>query len=96
MNAIFVIKVLNTLLILFLIVILAKVEVSFWHQQRIMDAICRYNRDFITRDLDAYLHGGYIPYETVEPFKNTVFRLWDWGYMRIVDKETLKKIKPYM
>lgn len=35
-------------------------------------------------------------YNRMESYESTLFRLWDWGYTRIVDEETFELIKPYI
>jgi hypothetical protein len=52
-----------------------------------------YNIDRINRglgiDWDLY-------FNDIEPFERTVFRLWDWGYKRILPKDKFEIIKPYL
>jgi len=32
----------------------------------------------------------------LEPYNKTLYRLWDWGFKNIVDKESYEKIKDYL
>ena len=39
----------------------------------------------------------YIDYNCMEPYNKTLFRLWDWGYKRIVKNEYIyDEIKKYI
>lgn len=35
-------------------------------------------------------------WDAVEPYEATMWRLWDWGYTRILPKEDFELIKPYI
>lgn len=37
-----------------------------------------------------------VEYNDVEPYGKTLFRLYDWGYTRILPKEKYEIIKPYI
>lgn len=37
-----------------------------------------------------------IGFDIMEPYEKTLFRIWDWGYTRIVPPEVFEKIKPYI
>ena len=37
-----------------------------------------------------------VDYDDKEPYEATLFRLWDWGYSRILPKDKLEIIKPFI
>lgn len=37
-----------------------------------------------------------VDYSDVEPYTKTLWRLWDWGYTRILPKEKFEIVKPFM
>lgn len=37
-----------------------------------------------------------VDYNDAEPYDKTLFRLYDWGYTRILPKEKYEIIKPYI
>lgn len=96
MNMILILKIICVIALLFCTFLMIKVDNASKNQKCIADAIFRYNVDLIHRNFVNYLDGGQIPYTTIESFARTLWRLWDWGYTRIVDKETFEKIKPYI
>jgi hypothetical protein len=56
---------------------------------KIIHAILHYNVYSQTGD---YISAN----DVMEPYEQTLFRVWDWGYKRIVDSEIYYKIKPYI
>lgn len=96
MSMVLVLEIVCALVILFWAFMLAKVNNAGKNHKYIADAIFRYNIDLIHRNFVNYLDGGHISYTTMESFDRTLWRLWGWGYTRIVDKETFEKIKPYI
>ena len=81
------------------VVMLIKIEVAYCWQVRILDAI----HDYITRKYNnneyksvEELEADRKMIDEIEPLEETVYRLLDWGYKRIVPSETLEKIRPYI
>jgi hypothetical protein len=37
-----------------------------------------------------------VDYNDEESYEKTLFRLWDWGYTRILPKDKFEIIKPYI
>ena len=37
-----------------------------------------------------------VDYEDMEPYETTLFRLWDWGYTRILPADKFEIIKPFI
>ena len=80
-------------------VMIIKLEVAHHWHMKILDAI----HDYIMRKVmnkeyhswEALEADKRMMYE-IEPLQDTVYRLLDWGYKRIVPPETLEKIRPYI
>lgn len=76
---------------MFLLVMLVKNEVTYRQQIRICDAIYRYSmvcaRSGVKREVE---------FEDIEPYNSTLFRLWDWGYTRILPPDKFEIIKDYV
>ena len=78
-------------LIVFNVMLLFKNSNCYDNCMRIINAIAEYCvEDSIP--LEECLN----MYNRIESYESTLFRLWDWGYTRIVDKETFDLIKPYI
>jgi len=80
------------LLGLFLMFILFKNKNTFDKHMNITNAIHTYNRLCIKRH--DYI--AMIDYKVVEDYDTTLFRLWDWGYKRMVPKDIYELIKEYI
>lgn len=86
-----------------LVLALLKVNNAYKNRMRICTAIYHYNIDVAVHVFNAPASANVddilkqkISYDAMEPFEKTFWRFWDWGYTRIVDKETFEKIKPYI
>lgn len=53
-------------------------------------AICQY------RIANRIHYNHYIDYNCMESYWKTLFRLWDWGHKRIVNKYVYDEIKKYI
>jgi hypothetical protein len=60
------------------------------NQSKILDAIDYYTSD--TLDFQT----GIELLDAMEDYDDTLFRLWDWGYKRILPKQYFELIKPYI
>lgn len=80
---------------LYLYILRKKMDNAYRNRVLILNAICNYNIAIIQFDYSNY-ENNRIPYSVLEPRKNTIFRFWDWGYTRLVDRDTYNKIKPYI
>lgn len=59
---------------------------------KILNGISMYIEDcWLTNDLSPD-----VDYDDMEEYDDTLFRLWDWGYKRILPKEKFEIIKPYI
>lgn len=80
--------------LLFVAVMLVKNEVACNYHIRITNVIGNIRMKIIK--------GGGNPddfpvnYDDLEDYDKTLWRLWDWGYTRILPKEKFDVIKPYL
>lgn len=79
--------------LVFLIVLLIKNEVTFKHQMRINDAIYNYHMDRIHNRPHSE---GEVDWKDMESYDKTLFRFWDWGYKRILPPDKYEIIKPFI
>ncbi len=74
----------------FCLFMIAKNENTYKQRLKIIKAEYGYNSERINNNdyeiLDVEL----------EPYNKTLYRLWDWGFKNIVDKESYEKIKDYL
>lgn len=57
----------------------------------IRNAISEYNRAHLDDNLFSYKY-----FDMLEPYDKTLWRLYDWGYTRILPKEIFDKIKEFI
>ena len=67
---------------------------TFNCQNKIGDAIYRYKLVCIQNQNWDEFH--YVEFNDAEQYVKTFLRLWDWGYTRILPKDKLEIIKPYI
>lgn len=78
----------------FTIYYLIKNDVTCNHHIRIVEAIAAYKKHCI-----LYGSSGsedLVNYDDMEDYDKTLWRLWDWGYKRILPKEKYELIKEYI
>ena len=63
---------------------------TFYVRSKIITAICYYRIDHPIQ------HDHHIDYGCMESYTKTLFRLWDWGCKRIVNKYAYNEIKEYI
>ena len=78
-------------MLLLAIIVLIKNEVTYCQQMRLAKAIKEYQN--MCRE---YGKISDVDYDDMENYECTLFRLWDWGYTRILPKDKLEIIKPYI
>lgn len=76
------------------VTIAVKNENTYKNHHKIGNAIFRYHMHLI-------YHGepgarAEVGYEDMESYEATLFRLWDWGYMRILPPDKFELIKPFI
>ena len=73
------------------LVMLVKNEVTLRHHLRLNSAI-------YTRHIWHIQHGLPldVDYDDMESYEKTLFRLWDWGYTRILPPDKFELIKPFL
>lgn len=84
---------LSTGLILALIFIIKTCLAGYYHC-KIINAISDYNIDQIKKGF--YVDLNNCLYDDMESLEATIFRLWDWGYKRILPKDKFETIKPHL
>lgn len=81
------------LLLLALVYMFFKNEFTLRNQMLIGRAISEYQ-------LHMFEQGAYrdieVDVDDMEHYNTTLFRLWDWGYKRILPPEKFEIIKPYI
>lgn len=96
---------LMVLLVLICILMLVKNEVTFRNHRLISNAIFLYTMDCIDKAYKEARETGKdydecckceVDYDDMEDYNNTLYRLWDWGYTRILPPEKFEIIKPYI
>lgn len=88
--------VLTTCMVVFILCVIAMIKNvnTFYCHEKIDKAIYEYKSECIrNHDWDA-LH--YVEYKDEEHYMKTFYRLWDWGYTRILPKDKFEIIKPYI
>ena len=68
-----------------------KNENAFKMHKTIDDAILLYKKHCIYRHKKPA-----VDHDDVEHYFKTAFRIWDWGYTKLLPKEKLEIIKPYI
>ena len=76
--------------LVFCIVIMFKSDNALKNQMKILRAIDDYGKE--TNDKFNCI----LLLNSMETFSQTMWRLWDWGYTRILPKEDFEWIKPYI
>ena len=63
---------------------------TYFVRSKVAMAICQYRID------NVFSVSHWINTDRMEDYNKTLFRLWDWGYKRIVPKEIYNRIKDYI
>lgn len=72
----------------------AKIEITMINHMIIIYAIAEFRKDrIIAKDLK---HANDVKSTDMEDFRQTVYRLTDWGYKRILPKEKYELVKPFI
>ena len=82
------------IVLVFLIVLLFKNSITLRNQEKVLYAIKEYRIECMKNH--QYNGLNYVDYEDVETYMTTFWRLWDWGYTRILPKDKFEIIKPYI
>lgn len=76
------------------VILMVKNSVTFSMHNKITDAIFRYKIWHIDHgDMEAH---SLVDFWDVESYEATLFRIWDWGYKRILPPEKFELIKPFI
>lgn len=66
---------------------------TYKQHMKIITAIREYSYDHV----DEITNKDIVKmFNSKEDYGKTLFRFWDWGYTRIVPKDVLEKIQPYI
>lgn len=76
------------------IIIGFKNDVTYKNHKIITDAIYNYRVDMIISG--KYEQRDLVDYQDMETYNKTLFRLWDWGYKKILPKDKFELVKPYI
>ena len=68
-----------------------RANVAYKNRDIILDAIYAYQLDELHRNREWQ-----VDYEDMEVYERTVWRLWDFGYTRILPKEKYEIVKEYI
>ena len=82
--------------ILFSVLLLAKNANTFRQRTLICTAVRDYRLDLIARGAYDVLTDSPVDYDDMESYDRTLWRLWDWGYKRILLRDKYIYIKPYI
>jgi len=83
-----------TICLIFLIILDLKNTNTAKNQIRILNAIIDYQDDCVRKDM--YKEAMNVTIQDKEDYDKTFWRLWDWGYTRILPKDKFEIIKPYI
>lgn len=75
------------------IVVWFKNENTFKNQVIIAKAIYNYKISLIDKGI---LDEGIVNYDDMRSYDETFFRIWDWGYENILQKDKFEIVKPYI
>ena len=85
-------KIILVFMLMFCVYMFFKNENTYRQHKNLADAIFAYGVDCIRNDREW----DHMLYESMEPYEATLFRLWDWGYTRILPPEKFELIKDYI
>lgn len=80
------------IIVLFCIMLLIKNEITFRNRCIIISSILAYQHDAIKHEEFSFDISG----TDMEDYNKTLYRLWDWGYKRILPKEKYEIVKRYI
>ena len=83
-----------TICLLFFIVLDLKNTNTAKNHIRILNAITDYQDDCVKKHM--YKEALNVTIQDKENYDKTFWRLWDWGYTRILPKDKFEIIKPYI
>ena len=68
-----------------------KNDITYENRCKIIDAILYYKIKCIDSEEEALVDNS-----DMESYDKTLYRLWDWGYTRILPEEKYEIIKPFI
>lgn len=88
-----VILILLFILVVCLMVLMVRNEIVYRNRDLVRKSIFAYHKDRIEQGLYFDFE---VDYSDMEEYEKTLFRLWDWGYKRILPKGKYEIIKEYI
>ena len=89
-----VLLIIGAILIVYGLAMGLKNETTFRARTRITDAIFKYHMHCIVSN--NYEGARLVAFEDMESYDATMYRIWDWGYTRILPPEKFELIKPFI
>ena len=86
-----VIAIIVVFLVIAILIGIVKNTVTFINHGKIIDAIHLYRMRCLDENKEPL-----VSHEDMESYESTLFRLWDWGYKRILPPEKFEIIKPFI
>ena len=90
----YIVLVICYVILIFCLIATIKNTNTFNCHEKIGKAIYKYKTRCIEECAWDDLHS--IEYKDMEDYNKTFWRLWDWGYTRILSKDKFEIIKPYI
>lgn len=81
-----------TLFLTILVVLAAKNERTYHLEMLFIEAIDMYQSEKMSKGEFTYE----VEFDDLEKYMKTFFRMWDWGYTRMLPPEKLEIILPYV
>lgn len=78
-------------LLLAVCLLMAKSWIAGYNHWVISDAIYEYQMECIREHREMF-----VDYDDKEDFYDTYWRMWDWGYKRILPEEKYTVLRPYI
>ena len=75
----------------FLILLMFKNCNTLNNTKKIINAIYKYHIECVLHKIEPI-----VDYKDMESYEVTLFRIWDWGYKRILPKDKFEIIEPYI
>lgn len=82
----------TTLFLTILVIFAAKNDRTYRLQTLFIEAIDMYQTEKISKGEFTYD----VEFDDLEEYNKTLFRMWDWGYTRLLPPEKLEIILPYV
>lgn len=77
---------------------LAALEIFYFKNKITYENVLKINEAIYVYQIDCIKNGtsSIVDYDDLEDYDKTLWRLWDWGYTRMLPKDKFEIIKPYI